>query len=165
MTQYPLYINGVWTPGSEGKTFRSYNKATGEVVNEFCVSSEADVAAACASARAAFPLWSGLDAEARADYLMKAAAVMRRRQREMAEAEAAETGKPVFDTFSFDVRVSIWAFEYFANLAKEIKGEVIPLGDINMRDFDFVTYEPYGVAAIIALYNFPIHLLVRKSVV
>ena len=31
---------------------------------------------------------------------------------------------------------SIWAFEYFANLAREVKGEVIPLGDINFRDFD-----------------------------
>lgn len=162
MKHYSLLINGQWREGSAGASFVSYNKATGAPVNEFSVSSEADVAEACRSARAAFPLWSGLDAETRAEYLMKAAAVMRRRQRELAEAEAAETGKPVFDTFGFDTRVSIWAFEYFANLAKEIKGDVIPLGDINQRDFDFVTYEPYGVAAIIAPYNFPIHLLTRS---
>ena len=48
---------------------------------------------------------------------------MRRRQREMAEVEAMETGKPVFDTYGFDTRVSIWAFEYFADLCREIKAQ------------------------------------------
>lgn len=162
MKYFRLFVNGVWRDGAEGKRFISYNKADGSKVNEFATASAADVSEACAAARAAFPLWSGLDAETRANYLMKAAAAMRCRQREMAEAEAAETGKPVFDTFGFDTRVSIWAFEYFAGLAKEIKGDVIPLGDCNFRDFDFVTYEPYGVAAIIAPYNFPIHLLTRS---
>lgn len=162
MRYFPLFIDGAWRGGSEGKRFASYNKATGAAVNEFAVSTQADVAEACRAARAAAPLWAGLDAETRAGYMRKAAAVMRRRQREMAEVEAAETGKPVFDTFGFDTRVAIWAFEYFAGLALEIKGDVIPLGDCNFRDFDFVTYEPYGVAAIIAPYNFPIHLLTRS---
>lgn len=160
MKKYLQYINNQWIENE--KTFISYNKANGQAVNEFSTATREDVDAACRAARAATKVWAGLDAEARAEYMLKAAAIMKRRQREMAELEAAETGKPVYDTYHFDTRVSIWAFEYFANLAREIKGEVIPLGDINFRDFDFVTYEPYGVAAIIAPYNFPLHLLTRS---
>lgn len=162
MKEFKLYINGQWTDSEDGKTFVSYHKANGQEVNRFAAATVNDVDRACRAARAAFPLWSGLDGETRSDYLRKAAAIMRRRQREMAEVEAMETGKPVFDTYGFDTRVSIWAFEYFADLCREIKGEVIPLGEINQRDFDFVTYEPYGVAAIIAPFNFPLHLLTRS---
>ncbi len=160
MKKYLQYINNQWVDSET--TFKSFNKATGQEVNEFCSATPENVDAACKAARVATKVWAGLDAETRAEYMLKAAAIMKRRQREMAELEAMETGKPVYDTYHFDTRVSIWAFEYFANLAREIKGEVIPLGDINFRDFDFVTYEPYGVAAIIAPFNFPLHLLTRS---
>lgn len=93
----------------------SCNKAIGEEVNRFVAATLNDVDQVFQTARNAFPVWSG---ETRSNYLCKAAEIMKRRRREMAECEAMETGKPVFDT-----------------------------------------YEPYGVAAIIALLNFPIHLL------
>ena len=160
MKKYLQYINSQWVENE--KTFQSFNKANGQAVNEFCSATLENVNAACNAARAATKVWAGMDAESRAEYMMKAATIMKRRQKELAELEAMETGKPVYDTYNFDTRVSIWAFEYFANLAKEVKGEVIPVGDINFRDFDFVTYEPYGVAVIIAPYNFPLHLLTRS---
>jgi len=160
MKKYLQYINNQWVENE--KTFQSYNKANGQVVNEFSSATPENVNEACNAARAATKVWAGMDAESRSEYMLKAAAIMKRRQRELAELEAMETGKPVYDTYNFDTRVSIWAFEYFANLAKEVKGEVIPVGDINFRDFDFVTYEPYGVAVIIAPYNFPLHLLTRS---
>ena len=162
MKEYKLYIDNQWLDAGDGGTFASYHKATGEEVNRFAAATEADVDRACRAARAAFPAWSGLDGETRSEYLRAAAGIMKRRRREMAELEAMETGKPVYDTYDFDTRVSIWAFEYFADLCREIRGEVIPLGDVNQRDFDFVTYEPYGVAAIIAPFNFPLHLLTRS---
>lgn len=160
MKRYLQYINNQWIDNEE--TFRSYNKANGEPVNEFCSATLENVDSACNAARKATKLWAGMDAESRAEYLLKVAAIMKRRHRELAELEAMEAGKPVYHTFDFDIRVSIWAFEYFANLAREIKGEVIPIGDIGFRDFDFVTYEPYGVAVIIAPFNFPLHLLTRS---
>lgn len=164
MDKYLLYIDGQWVDSSDGKSFSSTNKANGKTVATFASATASDVDLACKAARKAFKngSWSGLDAETRAEYMLKAAAIMRRREKELAEYEAMETGKPFHESYTFDIRVSIWAFEYFANLAKEIKGDVIPLGDINFRDFDFATYEPYGVAAIIAPYNFPLHLLTRS---
>lgn len=162
MKHYKLYINGEWKNSSSEEVFYSYNKANSEKLFSFSSATEKDVNDACNAARSAVSDWAGLDAEARAKYMIKAANIMERRKKELSEIEAAETGKPVHDTLNFDIRVSIWAFEYFANIAKEIKGDVIPIGDINNRDFNFVTYEPYGVAAIIAPYNFPLHLLTRS---
>jgi len=165
MKKFKLFIDNEWRDSSDGKTFKSFNKADGTEVNEFSQATVEDVDAACKAARKAFPAWAELDGETRAEYLIKIAQIIKRRQREMAEFESMETGKPIRESYNFDIRVSAWAFEYFANLGKEIKGDVIPLvkgGDCNAGDFSFVTYEPYGVAAIIAPYNFPAHLMTRS---
>ena len=77
--------------------------------------------------------------------------------------EAMEAGKVIGATTTLDIPYSIEAFEYFAGICREIKGEVLPInGGRGNKTFDFVTYEPYGVAAIIAPYNFPLHLMTRS---
>jgi acyl-CoA reductase-like NAD-dependent aldehyde dehydrogenase len=164
MKTYKLFLDNEWIDSSDRKTFISFNKANNKPVNEFASATGEDVNKACLAARRAFKagVWNELDAGVRAQYLHRAADIMRRRARELAEYETMETGKPIFETSTFDIPVSIWAFDYFADLAKEIKGEVIPVGDFSNHAFDFVTYEPFGVAAIIAPYNFPLHLLTRS---
>lgn len=164
MKKYKLFIDNCWMDASDGATFISNNKANNDPVAEFAAATEADVDSACRAARKAFEsgVWNEMDANLRAQYVKKAARVMERRAKEMAEFESMETGKPIHETSTFDIPVSIWAFDYFADLAKEIRGEVIPTGDFSNHAFDFVTYEPYGVAAIIAPYNFPLHLLTRS---
>lgn len=165
MKRYQLYIDGMWVDSSDGKTFFSYDKSDGSVVNEFSQATAADVAAACKAARKAFDGWSSLDGGTRADYLVKIADGIKKRRRAMAEAETKEVGKPIKDSYGFDIRVSAWAFDYFAGLGREIRGDVIPLvagGDCSKDDFSFATYEPFGVAAIIAPYNFPLHLMTRS---
>lgn len=165
MKLYRLYINGEWKDAQDGKTFISYNKADNQPVNEFAQSTKEDVDLACKAARDAFPVWSSLDGVTRAEYLNRVSELILQRRREMAEFESMETGKPISETYNFDIRVAAWAFSYFADLAKEIKGDVIPLvkgGDCSADDFDFVTYEPYGVAAVIAPFNFPAHLMTRS---
>lgn len=165
MNTYKLYIDGKWVEAVSGETFRSYDKADGTVVNEFSKAGEEDVNLACQAARNAFEGWSSLSGKTRAGYLVKIAEGIEKRRRELAEYESRETGKPIKDSYGFDIRVSAWAFEYFADLGKEIRGDVIPLmegGDCSKDDFSFATYEPFGVAAIIAPYNFPLHLMTRS---
>lgn len=165
MKKYKLFIDGKWVESLSGKTFCSYDKANGAVVNEFSQAGAEDVNLACKAARKAFDSWSSMSGLTRAEYLIKIAKGIEKRRREMAEYESRETGKPIKDSYGFDIRVSAWAFEYFANLGKEIRGDVIPLiegGDCSKDDFSFATYEPFGVAAIIAPYNFPLHLMSRS---
>lgn len=162
MIEYPLYIGGEWVNHGAEESFVSYHKATGEAVARFSTARTEDVDAACRAARRAFPAWAALSGDERAEHLLEVARIMRSRWREMAEYEAVEGGKPICDAYNFDIWASIWAFEYFANLAREVKGDVIPMGGVHKDDLDFATYEPYGVAAVIAPYNYPLHLLTRS---
>ncbi|MBC8393961.1 MAG: aldehyde dehydrogenase [Deltaproteobacteria bacterium] len=166
MEYYKLYINGKWLDSSDGQTFVTKNPATGEEVNRFAQATPSDVDNACAAAREAFErdVWSGLNPDQRADYLLKVAAIIRREESAYEIIEASETGKPICETRIVDIPYSYWAFEYFANNAREITGEVIPtFGDHGGDNlFNFTTYEPFGVAAIISPFNFPLHLMTRS---
>jgi acyl-CoA reductase-like NAD-dependent aldehyde dehydrogenase len=166
MKDYKLYINNEWVDSSDGKTFTTTDPSTGEDVNRFAQATKQDVDEACAAAKDAFEagVWSGLNPDERAEYLLKVASIIRRDAAEYEINEAKETGKPICETRIVDIPYSYWAFEYFANNAREIKGEVIPtFGEYGGDDFfNFVTYEPFGVAAIISPFNFPLHLMTRS---
>ena len=86
-----------------------------------------------------------------------------KREREFAEMEARDAGKPIAETRGFDIRFSAYAFKYFAGISQEVRREVIPMKNGVARGlFDFTTYEPYGVAAVIRPFNYPLHLLTRS---
>lgn len=104
--------------------------------------------------------WSGLDGDQRAEIMLRAADIMRRRFKELASWEARDVGKPIREAEVVDIPYSIRALEYFANQAREIRGSVIPLpGDYA---FDWTTYEPFGVVACVVPWNFPLHLATRS---
>jgi len=164
MKKWKLFIDNSWVDPSDGEYFSSRSPATGEVLGEYASANAADVRKACDSSRSAFDGWSRLDPDRRAEIMLKAAAIMRKREKELARLEALDTGKPISETANFDIPFSILAFEYFANLAREVQGHVIPTKNEvgNKEFFDFVTYEPYGVVAVLSPYNFPMHLLTRS---
>jgi len=164
MKRFGFFIANQWVEPSGREYFTSYNPATGEPIAEFPAAAQPDVEAACAAARSAFHCtWAEMDPEGRAGLMLSAAAIMRKRERELAEVEAMDTGKPIAETAGFDIPFSILAFEYFANIAREVQGHVIPVKREGGKEiFDFVTYEPYGVVAVISPFNFPLHLLTRS---
>ena len=156
-----LFIENKWVDAEGGATFDSVNPATGEKVAVLAKASAGDVDKAVKVAKKAFDsgVWSRMDPDKRANLMLKAADIMRRRFEELAEAEARDAGKPIREARLVDIPYSIRAMEYFANMAREIKGEVIPLpGD---QAFDWVSFEPYGVVAAITPWNFPLHLATR----
>jgi len=164
MKRYKLFINNEWVEPSNSRYFTSSAPSTGQPIAEFAAASAADVGRACIAARHAFETsWGEMDPDKRAELMLKAAAIMRRRERELAELEALDTGKPIAETAGFDIPFSIVAMEYFANIAREVQGHVVPTkNEPGKTCFDFVTYEPYGVVAVISPFNFPLHLLTRS---
>ena len=164
MKKFKLFIGNEWVESSDRKYFTSYNPSTGEAIAELAAATGQDVDVACASARHAFHnVWEETDPDKRAKLMLKVAAIMKRREKELAEYEAMDTGKPISETVSCDIPITIEAFEYFAHLASHVQGHVYPLKRAGGSDlFDFATYEPYGVVAVIAPYNYPIHLLARS---
>lgn len=163
MKTFDLFIGNQWTPPEGGQYFDSLEPATGRPLARFARATPGDVRRACAAAREAFPAWRDMDPNDRAAILLRVAEGITRREREFAEMEARDAGKPIAETQGFDIRFSAYAFEYFAGISREVRSEVIPVKNGLARGlFDFTTYEPYGVAAVISPFNYPLHLLTRS---
>jgi acyl-CoA reductase-like NAD-dependent aldehyde dehydrogenase len=161
MKRLKLFINNKYCDASDGKTFQSVDPSRNEPIAELSRATAQDVDKAVTAARKAFSsgVWSDLDGDQRAEYMLRAASIMRRRSKELAQWEAMDVGKPISEAEFTDIPPCIRAMEYFANQAREIQGHVIPLP--GRRAFDWVTYEPYGVVATITPWNFPLHLATR----
>lgn len=158
-----LFIDNEWCDSVSGKTFESINPATTNPIASVSEATSDDVDLAVSAAQRAFEsgVWSDLEPDERASVLIKVAELLRRRAKEFAELECRDTGKPISETLAIDIPYSIRAFEYFANISREIKGEVIPVP--GRQVFDFQTYEPHGVVAAITPWNFPLHLFTRAT--
>lgn len=161
MKKLKLFINNQWVDSSDSSTFQSIDPSKNEPIVELAKGTVEDVNKAVKTARETFNsgVWSRLDGDQRADYMLKAADIMRRRLKELAKWEAQDVGKPISEAENIDIPYSIRAMEFFANQVRNIEGQVVPLP--GNYAFDWVTYEPYGVVAGITPWNFPLHLTTR----
>jgi RHH-type proline utilization regulon transcriptional repressor/proline dehydrogenase/delta 1-pyrroline-5-carboxylate dehydrogenase len=117
------------------------------------MATEADVDAAVAAARDAFPAWSRTPAAQRADILVAAAEWLRSRRAELAALAVRECAKP-WGEADADVCEAIDFLEFYARgaVALERGPELFQVpGERNeMR------YAARGVAAVISPWNFPV---------
>ncbi len=149
---YPLFIDGDDAPGRP--TAASLNPARpAEIVGYACQATADDVDRAVAAALGAFATWRETPPDSRADYLFRAASALRARIWEATALLVFEVGKP-WDQASHDVSEAIDFFEYYAR-------EMIRLGvprrlPPGPQEVNELFYEPSGVAAVIAPWNFPL---------
>lgn len=154
-----LFINNEWINAENGATFETKNPATGEVVSVLAKASAADVEKAALAARKASKEWAAMYPEERGKLMVRVAELIQEHAQELAEVESAETGKTLHECQVIDIPFAVRAFEYYGKVMTGFQGEYIevPQGGI----LDYVSYEPYGVVAVIAPWNFPIHLMTR----
>jgi RHH-type transcriptional regulator, proline utilization regulon repressor / proline dehydrogenase / delta 1-pyrroline-5-carboxylate dehydrogenase len=148
---YPLFIGGKELKTAD--TIPSVNPANpAEVVGVICQAGTKEVGEAIAAAKAAFPAWRDLAPAERAQYLLKAAAAARKRIFELSAWQVLEIGKQ-WDQAYGDVTEAIDFLEYYAR-------EMIKMGQPRRignapGELNHYLYEPKGVAAVIAPWNFP----------
>lgn len=110
---------------------------------------------AIAAAWGAFPAWRDTTVEVRADALVRAAQIMRRRRFELAAWEVVECGKPWREADA-DVAESIDYCEYYARQMRQlVQGRRM---DVPGEENEYF-YEPRGVTVVIAPWNFPLAIL------
>ncbi len=143
-----------------GEGFASLNPATGEVVGYFKVAGAMEVNAAVRAAQRAQAGWAAMTGAERARILRRAAALLRERNRELAELETRDTGKPIAETVVVDVVSGAECLEYFAALAQSLSGEHIDLGP---QAFGYTRREPLGVVAGIGAWNYPLQIACWKA--
>ncbi len=159
MLDIDLYIAGTPTPATSGEAFESINPGTGQALARVGQASAADVDRAVAAAREAYPAWSATPATERARILMRAAALLRERNEELARWEVLDTGKPIGEAAEVDVLSAAECYEFFAGIAPSIRGDHYDLGS----SFAYTRREPLGVCAGIGAWNYPIQIASWKS--
>lgn len=159
MQRRGLYINGREEAG-QGDTFTTINPANGEVLAEITAASQQDIDRAVASAAAGQRIWRSYTPTERSRVLLKAVALLRERNQQLAELETADTGKPISETAAVDIVTGADVLEYYAGLAVAVEGESIPLRDSALV---YTRREPLGVCAGIGAWNYPIQIAMWKS--
>ncbi len=159
--QTGILIGDEFRPAVSGKTFKTYNPATEEVICEVAEGDSADVDLAVHAARAAFETgpWSRMDARDRGRLLNKLADLAESHLEELAALETLDNGKPINDSRAADLPLAIDCLRYYAGWADKIHGETIPVrGDY----FCYTRREPIGVCGQISPWNFPLLMVAWK---
>jgi phenylacetaldehyde dehydrogenase len=157
-----LLINGKWVDAASGKTFATYNPATGEVLANVAAG---DKDRAVKAARAAFETgpWSKISPSERGRLLWKLADLLEGHTEEFAQLESLDNGKPLKVARAADVPLAVDHFRYYAGWATKIEGNTISLGLAKQGKFHAYTVrEPVGVAGQIIPWNFPLLMAAWK---
>ena len=156
----PLYYGGKRQTTKE--TFQDIDPSNDQPLAEICKADKAAIDAAVSSARAAFPQWSSTPPMERSRILLRAVALLRERNDELALVETHDTGKPFSETSTVDVITGTDVLEYYAKLvaAGGLNGETTQL---RPDAWVYTTKAPLGVCAGIGAWNYPIQIALWKS--
>jgi phenylacetaldehyde dehydrogenase len=160
-----MLINGKWVDAASGKTFPTYNPATGEVLANVAEGDKEDIDRAVAAARHAFDKgpWRKLSPSERGGLVWKLADLLEKHAEEFAQLECLDQGKPLFLARVADVPVSIDQLRYYAGWATKIEGNTIPLSTRPGGSFlAYTLREPIGVVGQIIPWNFPLIMATLK---
>lgn len=149
--EYGLFIDGDFVEG-RGASFATISPADESHLATIANASDEDVDAAVAAARRAHTkVWSKMSGRDRGKYLFRIARLVQERARELAVAESLDNGKPIKESRDVDVPlVAAWFF-YYAGWADKL--EYAGAGPAP---------RPYGVAAQVIPWNFPLLMLAWK---
>ena len=156
---YENFINGHFLKNQTGDTFAVTNPATGEVIYHVEIADEFIQNAAIESAKQGFAAWSAMTPIERSRILLKAVAILRERNDELAKVEVLDTGKPWQEAECVDVETGADVIEYFAGLAPAQVGQQQIVGN----DFYYTRKEPLGICAGIGAWNYPLQIACWKS--
>lgn len=162
-----MLIGGRWLEDASGKTFPTYNPATGEVLAQVAEGNSADVDRAVTAARKAFESgpWRTLTASERGRLIWKLADLVESHLEEFAQLESLDNGKPVGVARTADVPLAVDLFRYMGGWMTKIEGNTIPISvpyTPGVRYLAYTLREPVGVVAQIIPWNFPLLMAAWK---
>lgn len=159
MTDLTHFIGG--EPVVADTPFQSINPSNiNEIIARYPAGGAAEVNAAVAGARAAFPAWSAASPELRSDLLDRVGATIMTRSAELGELLAREEGKLRAEAVGEVIRAAR-IFKYFAGEALRRHGQTLQSTRPGL-DAE-IWREAVGVYGLITPWNFPIAIPAWKS--
>jgi aldehyde dehydrogenase (NAD+) len=150
-----FYIDGAWVDPVQPKTLTVENPATEEVCGTISIGSAADVDAAVAAARKAFPAWSKTSREERIAVMERIVTEYGKRAADLAAAVTEEMGAPVALAERAQVGAGVGHFTTAIEVLKTFVFE-------EDRGTTRIVREPIGVCALITPWNWPLNQIACK---
>lgn len=142
-------INGKAVPGTS--YFETLNPATQDVLAEVASGGEAEVNAAVAAAKEAFPKWAGMPAPQRAKLVRKLGDLIAAHVPEIAQTETNDCGQVIAQTGKQLIPRAADNFYYFAEMCTRVDGHTYP----TETHLNYTLFHPVGVCALISPWNVP----------
>jgi len=131
--------------------FETVNPATQEVLAEVAAGTAAEVDAAVAAAKAAFPAWAARPATERAALMRKLGDLIAQYVPELSETETRDCGQVISQTRKNLVPRAADNFYYFAEMCTRVDGHTYP----TPTHLNYTLFHPVGVCALISPWNVP----------
>jgi phenylacetaldehyde dehydrogenase len=162
-----MLIDGKWIEAASGKTFPTYNPATGDILAQVAEGDREDIDRAVKAARRAFESgpWRRMTASERGRLIWKLADMVEAHLEEFAQIETLDNGKPITVSRAADVPLAVDLFRYMAGWATKIEGSTIPISVPYTPGARYLAYtlrEPVGVVGQIIPWNFPLLMAAWK---
>ncbi len=142
-------INGRPVAGSS--YFESINPATQQVLAQVAAGGEAEVNAAVAAAKTAFPAWAATPAPQRARLMRRLGELITAHVPELSELETNDCGQVITQTRGQLVPRAADNFSYFAEMCTRVDGHTYPTD----THLNYTLFHPVGVCALISPWNVP----------
>jgi len=155
MSQLPLvphWIDGAERQGTSGRTSPVFDPALGVATRNVPLANGAEIEAAIASAKAAFPAWRDLSIAKRQAIIFTFRELLNARKGEMAELITAEHGKVLSDALG-EISRGQEVVEFACGIPHLLKGDYSE--NVSTGVDVYSTRQPLGVIGIISPFNFP----------
>jgi len=147
------WIGGRAVPGPGARRGDVYNPATGAVARQVLLAGAAEIDAAVAAARAAFPTWANTPPLRRARILNAFLGLLNQHRDTLAAMITSEHGK-VFTDAQGEVSRGIDIVEFACGIPQLLKGDYTE--QVSTGIDNWTMRQPLGVAAGITPFNFPV---------
>ena len=131
--------------------FETIDPATQDVLAEVASGEEAEVNAAVAAAKSAFPKWAGLPASERARLMRRLGELIAQHVPEIARTETMDAGQVISQTAKQLIPRAADNFQYFAEMCTRVDGHTYP----TPTHLNYTLFHPVGVCALISPWNVP----------
>ena len=161
LKRYRMFIDGQWVDSADGRSFESFNPATGEAWAEIPEAAADDVDRAVIAAHRAFSEgeWAAMLPSARGRLLRKLADLLADKSEALGRVETIDTGKMLKET-RWQAKYIAEYYHFFAGAADKVMGSTLP---IDKPDILAMTMrEPLGVIAAVVPWNSQLFLAAVK---
>ncbi|MFB6672128.1 aldehyde dehydrogenase family protein [Streptomyces sp. NPDC056390] len=171
-SEHGMLIDGKWQSAQDGRTFETFDPATGQRIASVARGGAADINLAVGAADRAMRsnAWRRMTPAERQKLLWNLADLLEKHADEFAELEVRNQGQPIWLARELSVQGSVESLRYYAGWATKIEGTTAtlslpderPEGTFGPAFHGYGVRQPVGVVGLITPWNMPLLMAVGK---